>query len=165
MDSLPHSKSYNNFRTTVRMKKLMTKPHYFFFALVPIILMIGYLKREDVININISFSNYTINILNACYLFSVFFALIGFNYFSLSWANKQPKRWLSFLHMLLQILSLVLFFTRSNWNWIGVDENTETLNYTLDYSNFILILSLFVFLIATFIHLINFFTTLFLKSE
>ena len=143
------------------MKKIIAKPYLFFFGLIPIVLILGFIKREESIDINVSYIYYVVGLNTLSYFFAVFFGLIGLNYFSLLWANKKPKKWLTIFHLLLQSIALLLFFTKNNWNWLGKSE----LNYSFDYSNFILILSLVIFIISTFIHLINFFVSLFLKRE
>jgi len=147
------------------MKKIISKPHIFFFILIPVLLLFGYLNKESTIDINIYNSFFVIHQKSICYISAVFFGLIGLNYFSLIWAKRPPKKWLTRVHIILQSISLILLFTRNSWNWIGENEYPLELNLAPDYSNLILIISFFFFLMATLIHLANFFISLMSKSK
>jgi hypothetical protein len=99
-----------------------------------------------------------------CYIAAVFFCLIGFNYFSLFWAKKKPKIWLTSIHIVLQIVSLIPFI-------IAIfSVQTDGTFSTNGFFAFMpvdqaFMLSFLIFLFSVFIHLINFFTSLFLKTK
>ena len=142
------------------VKKIIAKPHLFFFGLVPIFVFIGLINREKFININIDYFYFDIKINLLCYLSSIFLLLIGFNYFSLEWANKKPRKILTIFHLVLQIISLISFFILIfSINTKGSFE-IEILNNYLFF-----LVSFLIFLLSVFIHLINFFTSLFLKTK
>lgn len=146
------------------VKKLIVKPYLFFFGLIPIFILLGLLSGDKILNINIDYIYFDILYLHF-YLFSaIFFAMIGINYFSLHWAEKPPKKWLTIIHISLQIIALLLLFTNNNWNWIGEKSQEGILNIT-DNSSIIIVLAFLIFLLSAFVHLINFFTSLFLKIE
>lgn len=147
------------------MKKIISKPHLFFFGLIPIVLILGFIYKAEVIDINISYMYFMVKYNNLSYFFAVFFGLIGLNYFSLYWGKKKPFKWLTIIHLLLQTFALVLFFTKDNWNWLGKNDSPAELNITVDYSNLVLLLSISIFIISAFIHLINFFGSLISKSK
>jgi hypothetical protein len=147
------------------MKKIISKPHLFFFCLIPILLVLGFLYKKEAIDINISSTYYVIAYHHLSYLFAVFFGLIGLNYFSLYWAQKKPIKWMTLIHIILQALALLLFFTKDKWNWLGKNDYPTELNMAIDYSNLILISSTFLFILSAFIHLINFFVSLISKSK
>ncbi|WP_347175358.1 hypothetical protein [Polaribacter uvawellassae] len=147
------------------MKKLIAKPHLFFFGLIPIVLILGILFKEEAIDINVSYTYFVITYNNLSYVFAVFFGLVGLNYFSLHWGNKTAKKWLTITHIFLQTIALILFFTKNNWNWLGTDKYSEEINTTTDYSNLILAFAILIFIISAFVHLINFFSSLFSKSK
>lgn len=146
------------------MNKIINKPHLFFFALVPIYFIIGIIKRNTPIDINISYIYYLINVDFWCYVSAVYFALIGLNYFSLNWAQKYPQKWLTIVHILLQVVSSLPYL----YCIFKLDENGN-----LNESNFlwsinlenILLFSFILFLLSIFVHLINFFTSLFLRRD
>ena len=89
------------------MKKIIRKPHLFFFGLIPVFLIIGFINRNIPIDINISFIYYLINVDFWCYVSAVYFGLIGINYLSLNIIKKEPKKGLTITHLVLQILCLL----------------------------------------------------------
>ncbi|QOD61164.1 hypothetical protein H9I45_01590 [Polaribacter haliotis] len=145
------------------MKTIIAKPHLFFFGLTMSFFILGFLNREIPFDINIHATYYVSTLNFWFYISAVFFALIGFNYFSLAWAEKPPKKWLTITHISLQILSLLLLLTKENWNWIG-KENSQKLSIFSDNDQLIIAISISIFIFSIFIHLINFFTSLFLKK-
>ena len=146
------------------MKKIIAKPHLFFFGLVPIFIIIAFLSGDKVIDINI-YNTYFVMEKYHLYLFSAtFFAMIGINYFSLFWAEKPPKKWLTIIHLILQTIALTLLLTSNNWNWL-LGNNNSTLLDNIANSSTIIIFSFLIFLLSIFVHLINFFTSLFLKTK
>lgn len=146
------------------VKRIIAKPHLFFFALVPIFILLSFIAGEKVIDINISVIYFALEY-HLLFLFSaVFFAMIGINYFSLSWTEKPPKKWLTIIHLALQIIALILLFTNNNWNWIRKKSLNE-IEIINDNSNIIITLSFLTFILSVFFHLTNFFTSLFLKKE
>ena len=146
------------------MKKLITKPHLFFFGLIPFSILLALLLKNEEIGINYYGATIIAQLKYIYYLSAFFFGLIGFNYFSLHWANKAPKINLTIIHIFLQILSFTLLITRNNWNWLhSANQNSESL--VIDNSNFMLFISFLLFLLATLFHLINFFLSLFSKSK
>ena len=147
------------------MKKIITRPHLFFFSLIPIFILIGFLSGNDSFDINIHDTYFVFEYKSIYFLFSVFFGLIGLNYFSLYWGNKSIKKGLTITHLVFQILSLILFFTHSFWMFTEENPIPNGQELILDYSILIIIISFFIFLIGTIIHLISFFYSLISKSK
>ena len=146
------------------VKKIINKPHFFFFGLVPIFIVLGFFFKDKTLDINI-YDTYFIVTYYHFFLFSaVFFAMLGLNYFSLHWAERPPRKRLTVTHILLQIISLLFLLTKDNWNWNGEDSYVG-LQMMNNNSNIILLLSFLVFLLSIFVHLINFFSSLFLKRD
>lgn len=146
------------------MKKIIAKPHLFFFALVPIYILIGLIKKNTPIDLNITYIYYLINVDFWCYVSAVYFALIGLNYFSLNWAQKKPNKWLTILHIILQIISSLPFL----WTIFKLDKNGNLLEgdfFALVKLESVLMISFILFLLSIFTHLINFFTSLFFKGD
>lgn len=136
------------------MKKLIQKPHLFFWSLIPILILVSIIFR----NTTVSYSYFNLDLKFLCYLTAIFFGLIGFNYFSLLWANKIPKKGLTIAHIILQVLA-ILFFGFYSYQ----SENKETAFHE-DFLFLTLLCSLLLFITATFIHLINFFLSLLSKK-
>jgi len=146
------------------MKKLISKPHLFFFGFAFAFILLGFCKTNISTNIPLFNTIFAFSPDFWCYISAVFFFLIGLNYFCLVWAKKEPKIWLTILHLFLQIISTLPFLFVVCY----VTPTTKFLEnnflYFMDL-NQALILSFIVFLISIFIHLINFFTSLFLKTK
>ena len=146
------------------MKKIIRKPHLFFFGLIPFFLILGFWKRNVPIDLDIVYINYLINVDFWCFVSAVYFGLIGINYLALHWANKPPKKILSVLHFIFQILCLIPFL----YAVFHLNENGELQkSIFLDYLNLrsTLTNSFLLFLCSILIHLINFFSSLLLKRE
>mgnify|MGYP005992033665 CR=1 FL=1 len=146
------------------MKKLISKPHLFFFGLIPVAIIIALLLKNEEIVFSYYGANIVVQLKFIYYLSAFFFCLLGFNYFSLYWANKTPKKKLTIIHIILQVVSFILLITYKNWSWLSSANQTNE-NFMIDNSNFILFISFLFFLLATFFHLINFFLSLFSKSK
>ena len=146
------------------MNKFITKPHLFFFGLVPICIFFSFLCGDKTLDINIHDTYLVITYFHFHLFSATFFTMIGLNYFALHWAEKPPKKGLTSIHIILQVIALFLLFTNNNWNWIGQKSNAgiQLLN---NNSNFVIALSILIFLLSAFIHLINFLTSILLKSE
>lgn len=134
------------------LKKIIAKPHLFFFGLVPLFLILGLFKRESYINLKVNYLNFDLDISLLCYISSVFFLLIGVNYFSLYWIQKYPKKVLTISHIVLQSFSLIPFIL-------------IVFSFNFNQTYLVLVLSFIIFLFSIIIHLINFFTSLFLKTK
>lgn len=146
------------------MNLIIRKPHLFFWGIIPIFIIISFLKGESAFDLNIYDTYAVLPISNLCYLSVFFFGLIGINYYVLFWAKKPPKKQLTSIHFILQTLSLVFFiylmFTvSSSENLVETPYNSSINENTLFIVSFVL------FLLATIIHFINFFISLFVKRE
>jgi TRAP-type C4-dicarboxylate transport system permease small subunit len=146
------------------MKKLIAKPYLLFFWLAPISILLAYIFKNDEISINYYDANFNVELKYIYEVAAFYFCLIGFNYFSIHWANKTPKKGLTIIHIALQVVSFTLFITHKNWNWL-LSSNQTNEGLVVDNSNFILFISFLCFLLATFFHLVNFFLSLFSKSK
>jgi hypothetical protein len=146
------------------LKNIINKPHLFFFALIPLFVIIGFVKRDIPININISYIYYLINVDFWCYITAVFFGLIGVNYLSLNWVKKYPNKWLTILHLILQVICVIPYL----FAVFNLDKSGNFNNYNLFQNNSfrnILIISFLLFLASVFVHLINFFSSLLLRKD
>ncbi|PWG04783.1 hypothetical protein DIS07_09925 [Polaribacter aquimarinus] len=111
-------------------------------------------------NINVDYIYFDLNVSLVCNITAVFFLLIGFNYYSLIWVQKTPKKTLTIIHIVLQLLTLIPFITLV----FSIDSKDSSSLQFLN-NNFILIISFLIFIVSIFVHLINFFSSLFSKSE
>ncbi len=147
------------------MKKIILKPHIFFFSLIPVVIILGYLLKNNSVNIALYNETFSIALNHISLYFAVFFGLIGLNYFSLHFGNKTPYKWMTIIHLSMQIIALLLFFSKDYWNVLGENNFSFGLNINMDYATLILFISFILFVFGTMIHLINFFASLINKSK
>jgi hypothetical protein len=80
------------------MKKIIAKPHLFFFGLAIVFMLLGiFINPNKVVDINLNALYVVISYTDWCYFSTLFFCLIGLNYFSLYWANRPPKKYLTII--------------------------------------------------------------------
>lgn len=146
------------------MKRIISKPHLFFFGLVPIFIILGFVKKDAIIDINVSYIYFELLISTLCYLSAIFFFLIGLNYFSVILSGKKLKTRLTITHILLQIIALIPFlYLIITINEKGnISSNSESI---IEKFAFFLFIGFFFFLLSILIHLINFSVSLFLKNQ
>ena len=146
------------------MKKLIAKPHLFFFLLVPIFIILGFIKGDNAISINIDYMQLNLKVNTLSYLSAIFFMLIGINYFSVVLAGKNLKKGLTVLHIVLQLISFIPFF----YILLTATKPEETVTNSqqiLELFSLPVFVGFLFFLSAIFIHLINFFVSLFFKKQ
>ena len=141
------------------MKKIIRKPHLFFLFLVPLVVISGILNKEGTIDLNIYATYIVINVWHMSIFSAVFFFLIFINYYALFMIKKPPKKILTVLHIILQLIALVSLFYVS-----FTSETKRDFSETIDM-NALLVLGFVIFLLASFIHLINFFVSLLSKKQ
>lgn len=146
------------------MKKLIAKPHLFFFGLIPLFIILGLIKGDNAISINIDYMQLNLKVSTLSYLSAIFFTLIGINYFSVVLAGKNLKKGLTVLHIVLQIVSFIPFF----YILLTATKPEETVTNSqqiLELFSLPVFVGFLLFLSAIFIHLINFFVSLFFKKQ
>ncbi|MDG1041195.1 MAG: hypothetical protein P8H13_01240 [Polaribacter sp.] len=146
------------------MKKFISKPHLFFFGLVPLFIILGLIKKDALMDVNISYVYFELAISTLCYLSAIFFSLIGLNYFSVLLSGKKLKKGLTITHIILQLIAFIpfiyLIISINNDGNISSDSKSLVEKLVL-----FLFIGFFFFLLSILIHLINFFSSLFLKTK
>ncbi len=132
---------------------MISKPYFFFIGLAILSLISSFFLNNLALDFPIYDTYFVISFSHFLQFCAIFFVMISINYFALIWLKKTPKKWLTILHIILQIVALTLLILSNNKSWIE------------DYNNLFLILSFVVFLVSIFIHIINFFISLLLKRE
>ena len=146
------------------MKKIIKNPHLFFFGLIPIFIIIGLIKKDTPLNINISYIYYLVNVDYWCYISAVYCGLIGINYLALSIVKKYPQKWLTVIHIFMQLICVLPYF----YSVYHLDEYGNLSNGTFlnaSFFNSLLLAGFIIFLLSILVHLINFFTSLLLKRD
>ncbi len=141
------------------MKKIIQKPQYFFMFLAVLILISGFINKEEALLI--SFQNVYIDVdVWATSIFSsVFFVLISVNYFSLTITQRFPKKGLTIAHIILQVISLIPFL------YYFYTADLDRIPDEIDFMNAILFFAFIIFLLASLLHVINFLASLLMKKE
>lgn len=147
------------------MKKLITKPHLFFFGLIPVIFLLELINKNEIITTNVKTTYINIELKYLNYFFTILFTVIVLSYFFLYQKKKKIKKRLTFFHIILQTIAFLLFFTKNQWNWIGDNSLYSKFNIPIDNSNSVILISILLFMLATFFYILNFFLSLFSKSK
>lgn len=141
------------------MQKIIRKPQFFFFFLALLFFIFSLLNKNGTIPIAIDYANIDIQVWSLGLISAAFFVLIAVNYTSLSITQKTPKKVLTIIHIVLQIISIIPVL------YLMIQSNVPETYDGISQMNAILILAFFVFLTATLIHLINFVVSLIAKKD
>lgn len=141
------------------MKKIITKPQFFFFFLACVLLISGFLNKGNSIPLAIYGTSMDLKIWSLCLLSALFFVLIAINYLSLTITQRLPKRGLTIIHIVFQVIALVPFL------YFIYTANVLRTYEQIFQMNVILILGFLLFIIASIIHLINFIMSLLAKKD
>lgn len=81
------------------MNKLIEKPHLLFLSTIPIILGIGILNGNTVLDINVHDTYYVVAYLHLAVLISILFGIIGIGYWVMQKAGRKLSKWLNWAHL------------------------------------------------------------------
>ena len=81
------------------MNNLIEKPHLIFFLSILIIMPIGILSGDAVLDINVRDTYYVIAYLHLAILISILFGIIGLGYWIMQKANRKLSKWLNWTHI------------------------------------------------------------------
>ncbi|WP_340202123.1 hypothetical protein [Ascidiimonas sp. W6] len=83
------------------MNKRIVTPQLFFLLAIPIVLPVGFLSRNKVLDINFYDTYYLFTYSHFTLMISLLFGAIGFGYWILQKTNRKLSKWLSWLHFVL----------------------------------------------------------------
>lgn len=141
----------------------LEKPYLTFLAFSISFIILG-IVNNNLINIDFMDIYMTISINYWFYVSAVYFLLIAFNYYILKWTGKKPNKWLTILHLITQISSLVTLMTSQYFKTLKTYNNLDYTNL-YNYSSLLFTIAIILFLISIFLHFTNFFAALFLKKN
>lgn len=141
----------------------LEKPYLTFLAFSISFIILG-IVNNNLINIDFMDIYMTVSINYWFYVSAVYFLLIAFNYYILKWTGKKPNKWLTILHLITQISSLVTLMTSQYFKTLKTYNNLYYTNL-YNYSSLLFTIAIILFLISIFLHFTNFFTALFLKKN
>ena len=141
------------------MKKAINRPQLFFIFLSIITLVSGYINQGADIQIALYGAFLNFSAWSICLFSTIFFVLIAVNYASLTITQRQPKKVLTVIHIILQVASIIplLYFV--------YNANITRTYQEVSQMNIVLILTFILFIVATIIHLINFIASLLSKKD
>ncbi|WP_106793354.1 hypothetical protein [Aquimarina sp. Aq78] len=90
------------------MNQLLKKPHLIFLLTIPIIMLIGFLSRGAIFDINIHDTYYLIDYFYLATLISILFGIIGFGYWVMQKVNRRLSKWLNWAHIVLTFGGIIL---------------------------------------------------------
>ena len=81
------------------MYRLIEKPHLIFLLSIPVIMGIGILSEDEVVDINVHDTYFVIAHLDFVVLISLLLGLIGIGYWIMQKANRKLSIWLNGIHI------------------------------------------------------------------
>jgi hypothetical protein len=146
------------------LKTIIKKPHTFFFSLIPLFIIVGFIRKGSVIDVTIYNTFFVVKTDYWCYFSAIFVCLIGLNYYMLNWAKKPTIHMLSLFHIIFQLAALVAFL----FCVFFINTKTVFMSSLLSNSiNFYAILSAsyVLFVISICLHILNFTFALLKKTS
>ena len=126
------------------MNKLIEKPHLIFLLSIPIIILIGILRGDAVLDINVHDTYYIIAYLHLAILISILFGIIGLGYWIMLKAKRKLSKWLTLLHVTLTFAGLILIYSllrSSSQSEFPIFDDQSYPNSLLTFSALLLIFS------------------------
>ncbi len=90
--------------------KVIRQPYLVFFGVIPILLLVGVLNRDFIVDINVHDTYYVISCYHLSMLHSIIFALIGLGYWLMYRAKRKLSKWLNLLHLVATIGGMLVFW-------------------------------------------------------
>ena len=92
------------------MDHLSKKPHLIFWLSIPVILLVGFLYGDDIIDINIHDTYYVVAAKHFGYLLAQLFGLIGLGYWVIFKTRKPLVKWMYWAHTALTLGGIILIW-------------------------------------------------------
>ncbi|SHG48530.1 cbb3-type cytochrome c oxidase subunit I [Flagellimonas flava] len=147
------------------MNKLIEKPHLIFLLSIPIIMLIGILSGDSVLDINVHDTYFVIAYLHLAILISILFGIIGIGYWIMQKANRKLSKWLNLIHVVLTVGGLIAIFGIPYLLFDSTAESAFPVFDQIARQNLILILTIFLILFGQLMYLINLIVGIFRKNK
>ena len=121
------------------MNKLIEKPHLIFLLAIPIIMLIGILSEDAVLDINVHDTYYVIAYLHLSILISILFGIFGIGYWIMLKADRKLSKWLNWTHIGLTFGGTLIVWILTKF------YRTEVMEYQFN-NNLTIIITLFILL-------------------
>jgi len=93
--------------TSLKMSRIIKKPHLIFFISAPLILLFGLLNRNEIIDLNIHDTYFVFSKADLSIMISILFTTIGIGYWIMLKSNRKLSKWLNFIHIALTIGGII----------------------------------------------------------
>jgi len=123
------------------MNRLIEKPHLIFLLSIPIIMLIGILSGDAVLDINVHDTYYVIAYLHLAILISILFGIIGIGYWIMQKVDRKLSKWLNWTHIGLTFGGTLVVWILTKF------YRTEIMEYEFN-NNLTLIITLIVLLMV-----------------
>ncbi|WP_291963249.1 hypothetical protein [Maribacter sp.] len=111
------------------MTKITKTPHIVFWILIPIILLIGFLKPDKTLDINIHDTYFVIGLISLAVLISIIFGILGLGYWVVIKLNRRLVNWLTIIHLTITVIGffsiILIFFSLPSIEQDGFSYNFE----------------------------------------
>ena len=87
--------------TSLKMNRITNKPHLIFWISIPIIILIGVLNRNEMLDVNIHDTYIVFSKTDLTIVISFLFAIIGLGYWIMLKSNRRLSKWLNLIHIAL----------------------------------------------------------------
>lgn len=111
------------------MTKITKTPHIVFWILIPITLLIGFLKPDKTLDINIHDTYFVIGLISLAVIISIIFGILGLGYWVIIKLNGRLVNWLTIIHLIITIIGffsiIIIFFSLPSIEQDGFSSNFE----------------------------------------
>lgn len=122
------------------MNKPIEKPHLIFLLAVPITIMIGMLREDEVLDINVHDTYFVIAHSHLSMLISILFGIVGMVYWIMQKADRRLSKWLNRAHIGLTFGGTLVVWILTKFYRTGVMEYEFNNNLTLMITLIILLM-------------------------
>tara|TARA_R110000765_G_scaffold37526_1_gene83084 strand:+ start:592 stop:1035 length:444 start_codon:yes stop_codon:yes gene_type:complete len=84
-------------------RQIMKKPHLIFWISIPVLVLIGFLNRKEMLDINIYDTYYVFSKTALIIMISALFGFMGLGYYLMLKAKRKLSRWLNLIHVALTV--------------------------------------------------------------
>lgn len=141
------------------------KPHYIFFIAIPVIILIGLLKRETAMDINLHNTYYVISHFNIALLGAIVLGFIGFGYWSVQKANRKLSKKMNNIHIVMTFGGLLALFAIDCLSNFSNPNSEFPLFEELKTINIIITIIVLCIIFAQLVYLVNIITSIFRKKQ
>jgi heme/copper-type cytochrome/quinol oxidase subunit 1 len=134
---------------------MINKPYVIFLLFIPIILLIGLINRQEILDVNVKDTYYVFKYSDLTILIAIYFCLIGLGYWIIEKTCGKLIQNLNWIHLILTISSLLIIWTLSQFykvikpgnvvNFMEGNRLNENISFTILLITVVLIIGQLLF--------------------